>query len=228
VLFRSARGDGTTKIYDEAGKLLTTLQAGKKWVRDIAFSPDGKRLTSAEDDGSVIIWDLETGKSVKILKGSDDAVWAVAFSPDGKLIASGGWENNVVRIWDVGSGKEVQRLTGVRGIVSSLAFFADGKVVATGGDLVWLHDPITGAQKALLQGHVAGSRAIAVSADGQVLASAGGAGDVKVWEIATGKVRATYWGEPREELWSIALSPDGKTIVSGTARGNMKVWEMVK
>jgi WD40 repeat protein len=112
--------------------------------------------------------------------------------------------------------------------VRSLAFFADAKTVATGGDFVWLHDPVTGVQKALLRGHIANSTSIAVSADGKVLVSAGGAGEIKVWETASGKVRATCWGSPREEVWSIALSPDGTTIVSGTAKGNMKVWDMVK
>jgi WD40 repeat protein len=37
---------------------------------------------------------------------------------------------------------------------------------------------------------------------------------------------ARYWGNPREELWSIALSPDGKTIVSGGGKGTLKVWDM--
>src|SRR5262245_2356792 len=95
--------------------------------------------------------------------------------------AAGGWERDVVRIWDVASGREVRRLKGVRGIVSSVAFFVDGKTVATGGDFVWLHDPGTGLQKALLRGHVTNSTSIAVSADGHFLVSAGQAGEVKVW-----------------------------------------------
>jgi WD40 repeat protein len=227
-ILAAGKGNGTTKLYDEAGKELMTLQAGKGWVRSVAFSPDSKQVASAENDGSVIIWDTESGKAIKALKGSDDAVWCVAFSPDGKSLASGGWESNVVRIWDVESGGEVRTLNGVRGIARSVAFFTDGQTVATGGDFVWLHDPVTGAQKALLRGHVANSASIAVSADRKVLVSAGQAGDVKVWDTASGKVRATYWGNPREEVWAIALSPDGKTIVSGTAQGNMKVWDMVK
>jgi WD40 repeat protein len=224
----AGKGNGETKLYRESGEPLATFQANKGWVRCVAFSPDSKQLASAEDDGSVIIWDTETGKPIKTLKGSDEAVWCVAFSPDGKSVASGGWETGVVRIWDVGSGREVLKLNGVRGIAWSLAFSGDGKTVATGGDFVWLHDPVTGAQRALLRGHVADSTSIAMSADGQFLVSAGGAGEIKVWDTASCKVLATYWGNPREELWSIALSPDGKTIVSGTAKGNMKVWDMVK
>jgi WD40 repeat protein len=100
--------------------------------------------------------------------------------------------------------------------------------MAVGGDFIWLFDPAVGTQKALLSGHVSHSTSIAVSADGMFLVSAGGAGEVKVWNTANGKLRATYWGSPREQLWSIALSPDGRTIVSGTEKGNMKVWDLVQ
>ncbi|MBV9124565.1 MAG: WD40 repeat domain-containing protein [Planctomycetes bacterium] len=224
----AARGDGTTKLYDQSGKKLLTFQATDQWVRCVAFAHDSKQVATAEDNGSVILWNPETGKAIKTLQGSDQAVWCVAFSPDGKLLASGGWERDVVRIWDVKSGKQLRTLPGVHGIARSLAFFPDGKTVATGGDFVWLHDPITGHQKALLRGHVTDSMGMAVPADGQVLVSAGGAGEVKVWDTTSGKVLTTYWGHPREELWAIALSPDGKTIVSGSAKGTLKVWDMVR
>jgi len=224
----AGKGNGTTKLYNDAGKEMMTFRSGERLVGSVAFSPDSKHVASAENDGSVNVWDTETGKAVKCLKGSDDSVWCVAYSPDGKSVASGGCEINVVRVWNVESGRETQRLKGFHGIATTLAFFPDGQTIATGGDFVWLHDPITGIQKAVLRGHATDSMYIAVSADGRILVSAARGGDIKVWEIASGRVLATYWGSPREQLWSIALSPDGKTIVSGTERGNMKVWDMVK
>ena len=65
----------------------------------VAFSPDGRRLASAGDDGTVRLWDPATGAELAALTGHDDPVNAVAFSPDGRRLASAG-DDGTVRLWD--------------------------------------------------------------------------------------------------------------------------------
>jgi WD40 repeat protein len=69
----------------------------------VAFSPDGKRLTRGDQNGTVKVWDTATGQEILTLKGHTGHVTSVAFSPDGKRLASGG---KVVKVWDAATGQE--------------------------------------------------------------------------------------------------------------------------
>ena len=71
-------------------------------VTSVAFSPDGKRLVSASEDGTLRVWSCETGQEVLSLHGHNGAVNSVVFTPDGRKLISGG-DDGTVRIWN-GSG----------------------------------------------------------------------------------------------------------------------------
>src|SRR5262249_42021702 len=97
----------------QASAAMTTLLAGQQQngilpadpsgVSDVAFSPNGKLLASADADGTVRLWNPATGEAVgaplQTGSGSQGGVSAVAFSPDGKLLASED-ENATVRFWN--------------------------------------------------------------------------------------------------------------------------------
>jgi RNA polymerase sigma factor (sigma-70 family) len=109
-------------------------------VLTLAFSPDGKTLTSAGRDRTIRLWESVTGKERARLLGHQDAVNAVVFSPDGNRLASGG-SDQTVRIWEVSTGKEVLKRTGHTSGVKALAFSPGGTRLASGSldttILVW-------------------------------------------------------------------------------------------
>ncbi|OOK64160.1 WD40-like Beta Propeller Repeat family protein [Mycobacterium kansasii] len=97
---------------------------------EVAFSPDNSRIACGGNNGTIQIWDLNTGRTVgKPLAGHQGPVIALAFSPDGRRIISGS-ADQTVRVWDAATGQPIgQQTTG--GSVLSVAFSPDGTRIAS-------------------------------------------------------------------------------------------------
>ena len=74
----------------------------------MAFSPDSKRLASADADGTVTLWNTatrqEVGAPLPAATGTGGGVNGVAFSPDGTLLASAD-ADGTVKLWNTATGK---------------------------------------------------------------------------------------------------------------------------
>jgi WD40 repeat protein len=77
----------------------------------LAWSPDGQRLASAGEDGTVKVWDTATGQETLTLKGHTGRVRSLAWSPDGQRLASAG-EDGTVKVWEADTGQETPSSTG--------------------------------------------------------------------------------------------------------------------
>jgi tetratricopeptide (TPR) repeat protein len=140
----------------------------------------GGRLASADQDGTVKVWEAATGQET--LRGHTGPVVGVAFSPDGRRLASASWDQTV-KIWDTATGKPTLTLKGHTNMVTSVAFNPDGRLASASWDLtVKIWDAATGQEILTLKGHTGPVTGVAFSPDGRRLASASQDGMVKVWD----------------------------------------------
>ena len=65
-----------------------------------AWSADGFRALSGARDGIVRLWDVESGRCLRVLEGHTGAVWCVAWSADGRRAFSGD-DKGGIRVWDL-------------------------------------------------------------------------------------------------------------------------------
>ena len=70
----------------------------------LALSLDGSRVAAGGWDGSVRVWDVDSGETVSVLEGQTSRVESVAWSADGSRVVTGGLDGSV-RVWDAKSRK---------------------------------------------------------------------------------------------------------------------------
>jgi WD40 repeat protein len=209
-------------LFTHQGRLLHELpQPG---IRDIAFSPNGKLVATAAEDGTTSVWDVRRGKRVRAFINSPRppaAVAAIAFSPDGRFLATGSGDGGV-RVWDVESGQREYLFTGQTNPVTTLAWSPDSRLLATSSldrtVRLWSIQnlPLLGSTLATLSGNAGAINSLAFTAGGRLVTGALD-GTVRVWDArpeqrlrflgrGPGAASLALWrGETILGLWSSGI-----------------------
>ncbi len=218
---RLAVANAELYLWDDKNGTSLVDSTGGYHIRDMVFSPDGRRLAINTYE-SVEVWDLQNDDTVAIMK-KDDVV-EVALTPDGEKLALVGRDHKI-RLCDAETGRELVVFDGHRGDVTSLAFSPDGRRLVSGSAdaTVRLWDAGTGEELLTFRGHGGSVNSVVFSPDGQRVASGSDDNTVRLWDVETGEELATFLGHSASVL-SIAFSPDGRQLISGSEDGSVRTW----
>ena len=206
----------------------TTLAGHQGPVNSVRWSPDGLRLATVGDDGTVRIWDPATHKELQKLSFNGGSLNALAWSPDSTHLAAAANDGTLL-VWNTSSWAQSWTVPGHGTPINDISWNPrDGKqlLAANGDGTVGLFNSETGAASMNLKVHEGEVRSIAWSPDATKFLSGGEDThlNVKVWDVQT---RHLLWGRKgdRSLLNGVAWSPDGKRILTGGEEGIATVWD---
>jgi WD40 repeat protein len=244
----------TVSLYDSTGVPLRSWEAHPAGVNGVRFSSDGRTLATAGDDGTICLWDADTGSLIRRLSGPSGFVWGLSFSPDGSLVA-GLWlepaesdeespaepqrqpDRSSALIWDAATGDLVQTIAGLEiggdgSPAQRTSFDAEGRrlAVATMAN-VWavVHDVRTGERVAELTPadparDAWGWSEVAWSPNGDLLAAAQ-ANIVRLYEGAS--LRYLYLiADHTAWITKLEWSADGTRLLTASGDGTARLWRV--
>jgi WD40 repeat protein len=240
----SVGASGTAKLWDAAtGRELRRLS----FTRDFGFdtlilSDDGRTLLTGAPPHRLV--DLATGRERGALPAHPEdatAPFAAVFAPGGRTV----WAayGDYVLECDSETGRPVRRVEPPEEVgrpcrVKAIALSPDGHRVAMGQRQVHLLETSTGREVARLTAPdlvLEDAPGLVFTADGKLLVATTSSGDwahnLRVWEVASGRLLGVLAGPTRETSWPDAwarqiISPDGRRMVTRGREGAATIWDI--
>jgi WD40 repeat protein len=219
-----------------ASQKLEAFSSGEQPIYYGSLSPDDRLFAATAADGSFKIWEMvPRGEKQVFTVSAGLRVARSAYSADGKRLAvlstSSASDYGEIRIYDTVSGTLLRNIQEYR-ICCSLAFSPDGKYLvsaADGGFRVWESDSESPSE--VINVHNGVVLKFAFNRQGNLLATAGREGNLKVWDFASRQLLQTINLEEGAYAYDVKFSPDGKTLATASfmplqGSGKIELWDV--
>ena len=199
-------------------------------IGSVAVSRDGRFVAvAAIGDHNLRLWDVATGKQIRLFVGPYYNVDSIAFSPSGRLLLTQS-ETGTALLWDVATGKPVRTFKGPTdggdgGGITSVAFSPDGRSILTGSvdQSARLWNATTGRQICAFEGHTDAVMSVAFSLDNRYALTGSWDHTARLWDAASCRELRSFSGHSGV-VNSVAFSPDGLYVFTGSADTTTRLW----
>lgn len=218
--------DGVVRVWDvKTHQEVHAFKEESGKVMGVNFSDDGSQVVAGSSNGVVGVWNITTGKRLHTLRGHEGPVLAVSFLDKDTRLATGGFDAKI-KMWDLKTGDSVPGPT-IEGRVYRIRPSPSNQElsIATSMPFVQVTER-TGKPIARLRGHTRDTNAVAYSDDGQLLASVGDDGTVRLWNMSD---RSPTWFTSALVHSPVRLfSHEGQSLLQGRgkpAEETVATWE---
>lgn len=192
-----------------------------------SLSPDGSLIAAACSDrielvlgdsrgyvrkNVVAVWELATGKLLRVLAGHTDTITSVSFAADSRRVLSSG-ADGTVRLWNALDGAQLLRVGPRQGRVTAAALSPDQRWIASAGRsaIVQVWDAATGREVLALPDAGTDVTGLGFTSGGSVLFAADASGVVRTWNVPGGQLLGRTSGR-KERVEVVALAHDNTTL----------------
>lgn len=193
------------------------------------FDPRGWYVVCGSQDNLVERFAVADGKRTLMAGGHRSWVRSVAFTKDGSQVITGG-SGGALTWWDTAADapQPLHTIPAHKGWIRTLDVSSDGKLLASGGndDTIRVWDLATRKLRFELTNHARNIYCVAFHPNGRFLLTGDLMGELRQWDIATGKEVRKFDAKPLHNynggqrvdfggIRAIAVSPDGKHVAAG-------------
>jgi WD40 repeat protein len=236
LLASTCGSSSADELANDHGVHLWNAGNGKLWKRlprpshqgvwTLAFDPAGRRLASGDEGGTVLIWEVESGRTVRCEREGNSRVASVAFHNAGRQLFVG-LETGEVSLFDLepsGPARRIHLPDGCRRLVVDIR---RNRAVVGGstGAVTALSLPDLGVALRLAKGHDGPIASLAVTRDGRLLATSGMDRRVVLRDAETFRALLTFpaWTGVVREL---AFDVSGRWLALAGADSDVSLWDL--
>ncbi len=205
-------------------------------VNSVTFSIDGSYALSGSGDETLRLWEVATGKCLRVFQGHKMDVRSVSLNANSTHALSGSSDNSM-RLWDVDTGECLRIFNRDTGNVCCVHLSANGRLALSAGrtddkvrtsredSLMRLWEISLGKCLRIFVGHTNWVNSVYLSKDSAYALSGSYDETIRLWEVATGKCIRVFKGHERP-VNSVSLSNDGKYALSGSYDETIRLWNI--
>lgn len=195
-------------------------------VISVDFSPNGKFMVTASNDGMAILWDVETSNALLHIEGHEGLVVRAIFSADGRQILTAS-ADHTVRLWSAQTGNEMRQLPEHDSPVWALSWSPDGSTILTSDESnkAYLWDAQTGELLHELIGHQEIVNVGFFSPDSRYVVTGSFDTTAIMWDVQAGEQVQVFRGHSGCVCGG-DFSPDGRRIVTASYDQTARLWDV--